>query len=172
MSPLVWIRRLMWVVPIALGVVFIAAGVYMISEGRSAKDEVRQALVAEKVATAEDAAIPNAPVNDAATAEAQADIIREHSLKTTGGKTYAELSREDPNRDVYLKGVTLRTALNLAVMGFKVSDLVVGMGAFMIVVGASNVVLLAPLLYWAREAATEAERPRERKSIPVPAPTT
>ena len=171
MSPLVWIRRLMWVVPIALGVVFIAAGVYMISEGRSAKDEVRQALAAEKVVTAEDAAIPSAPVNDAATAEAQSDIIREHSLKTTGGKTYAELSREDPNRDVYLKGVTLRTALNLAVMGFKVSDLVVGMGAFMIVVGASNVFLLAPFLFWASDAATEAARPRERTSIPVPAPT-
>ena len=171
MNPLVWVRRLMWMVPIALGVVFIAAGVYMISEGRSAKDEVRQALAAEKVVTAEDAAIPSAPVNDAATAEAQAGIIREHSLKTTGGKTYAELPREDPNRDVYLKGVTLRTALNLAVMGFKVSDLVVGMGAFMIVVGASNVFLLAPLLFWASDAATEAARLRERTSIPVPAPT-
>jgi hypothetical protein len=150
MSQIDLIRRFLWVLPVLLGLVFIASGGYMIAEGREAKEDVHQALIAEKVVTPEDATIPEALVHDVSTADAQADIIREHSLNTTEGMTYAELDREDPNRDVYLTGVTLRTALNLAVMGFKISDLVVGLGVFMIVVGASNALLLAPAMYWMR----------------------
>ncbi len=150
MAQLDFIRRFLWVLPVLLGLVFIASGGYMIAEGRDAKEAVHQALIAENVVTPEDATIPEALVHDVSTAEAQADIIREHSLSTTEGMTYAELDREDPNREVYLKGVTLRTALNLAVMGFKISDLVVGLGVFMIVVGASNALLLAPAMYWMR----------------------
>jgi hypothetical protein len=137
-------RHWFWLAPIALGIVFAAGGVYMISEGRSAKDEVRQALARENITTSEDARIPNVPVDDAETAEAEADVIEQHVLETTGGKRYAELARDDPNRPVVLNSVTLRSALNLAVMGFKVSDLVVGMGAFMIVMGVTNALFLAP----------------------------
>ncbi len=150
MTQITFIRRFLWVLPVLLGLVFMASGGYMIAEGRDAKEAVHQALIAENVVTPEDATIPEALVHDVSTAEAQADIIHEHSLNTSEGMTYAEMSRDDPNRDVYLKGVTLRTALNLAVMGFKISDLVVGLGVFMIVVGASNALLLAPAMYWSQ----------------------
>lgn len=166
------IRRFMWVAPLVLGFVFIASGAYMIMEGRDAKDEVRQALVAEQVLTAKDASIPETPVTSVATADSQADIIREHSLKITEGKTYSQLDREDPRRDTYLNGVTLRTALNLAVMGFKVSDLVIGLGAFIIAIGATNVLVFAPALYWLRQSETaretETERPPRRIQQPLP----
>jgi hypothetical protein len=49
--------------------------------------------------------------------------------------------------------VTLRTALNLAVMGFKVSDLVIGMGAFMLVIGGTFILALAPAVYYSAEVA-------------------
>jgi hypothetical protein len=51
----------------------------------------------------------------------------------------------------------LRTSLGVAVMGFKVSDLVVGMGVFMLVMGVVTVVFLAPAVYWAAEVAKEHE---------------
>src|SRR3972149_921838 len=151
MTPLAIIRRFMWLGAVVLGFVFIAAGAYMVSEGLSAKDQVHDTLVAERIVTAEDASIPNAAVNDAATAESQANVIKTHVMETTEGKTYSELDREDPLRATYLNSVSLRTALNLAGMGFKLWAGAAGTGAFIIVVGATNLRLTAPLLYWLRE---------------------
>jgi hypothetical protein len=62
---------------------------------------------------------------------------------------------ENPLRTTAQNSAFLRTSLGVAVMGFKVSDLVVGVGAFMIVIGATFVVFLAPAVYWAAEVANE-----------------
>ena len=147
------VRHWIWVAPLILGVVFVASGVYMMTEGQNAKNEVRDAIVAENIITAEDASIPNVQVNSAATAKAQADVIEEHTLGITGGLTYAELDRDDPLRETAFTAANLRTSLNLAVMGFKVSDLVIGMGAFMVVIGATFVVFMAPAIYYSAEVA-------------------
>ena len=45
------------------------------------------------------------------------------------------MERDDPNRDVYLKGLTLRNALNLAAVGFGVGDMAIGLGAVTVVLG-------------------------------------
>jgi hypothetical protein len=146
------------VAPVVLGVVFIASGIYMVSEGRNAKDEVRDAVIAENIVTPEDASLPNVQVKDAATAKAQAAVIEKHYLELTEGKTYAELDREDPNRETAFRAATLRTSLNLAVMGFKVSDLVIGMGFFMVAMGGTFILFLAPVVYYAAELANERSR--------------
>ena len=49
----------------------------------------------------------------------------------------------------------LRTSLGVAVMGFKVSDLVVGMGFFMVAVGGTFILFLAPAVYYAAELANK-----------------
>src|SRR3990172_3980243 len=67
-------RHWFWLAPLALGVVFIGAGLYMVAEGRSAHDEVRDAVARENIVTAEDSALPNERIDDAATAKAQADV--------------------------------------------------------------------------------------------------
>jgi hypothetical protein len=54
----------------------------------------------------------------------------------------------------------LRTSLGVAVMGFKVSDLVVGLGLFLLVIGAMSVLIMAPVTYWATVVAEEHERSR------------
>jgi hypothetical protein len=123
------------------GVGLVAAGLFMASEGRTAHNDVRDALSAERIVTPADSAIPNAPVTGAAEAKAQADIIWEHVLTLTGGKTYAELDREDPLRATYLQSVTLRTALMESYLAFKVADLVVGVGLIIALLGASQIVL-------------------------------
>jgi hypothetical protein len=145
-----FIERWAWIGAVAFGVALIVAGLYMVKEARDAHDEVRDALAAEKIVTAEDADIPLAPVDNAAAAKAQADIIQHHILETTGGKTYSEMARDDPNRPLYLQAVTLRTALMESYLAFKVADLVMGIGAIVALLGLSQVVLGAYLGYMRR----------------------
>jgi len=157
-------RQWFWMAPALLGIVFIAGGVYTIVQGRDANDEVRAAIVRENITTSEDASIPNEKVDDADTAKAQAEIIEKHVQEITGGKTYAELPRDDPNRPTVLNSVTLRTALNMAVMGFKISDLVTGLGVFMVVIGITHIVFLAPAVYWAAMVANQYAEGRSRSA--------
>ena len=109
-------------------------------------------------------------------AKAQSDAIEQHYLKITGGKTYSELDREDPNRETAFRAAALRTSLNLAVMGFKVSDLVVGMGAFMVVIGGVFIMILAQAVYYSAELANNyaeiikrQEKEKGQATPPVPA---
>jgi hypothetical protein len=134
-----------WVGAILFGFTLIGAGLFMVLEARAAHDDVRDALAAERIITAEDAEIPLAPVNGPAEAKAQADAIQAHVMATTEGKTYAELPRDDPRRATYLQAVTLRTALMESYLAFKVADLVLGVGIIVALLGASHVVLGAYL---------------------------
>ena len=188
-------RHWFWLAPLVLGIVFIGGGLYMIAEGRSAKDEVRDAIVRENITTSEDASIPNVRVVDAATAESEANVIQTHALEMADGQTYAELGRfmaadggytsdpekalkgsdgkpvPNPVRNTVLQSVSLRTALNLAVMGFKISDLVVGMGFFMVAIGGTFILFMAPAVYWAAEIANERAATREKTFRGTAAPT-
>jgi hypothetical protein len=146
------IERWAWVGAVVFGVVLTGAGLFMVKEARDAHDDVRNALAAEKIVTAQDADIPLAPVDSAAEAKAQADVIQHHILETTGGKTYSEMARDDPNRQLYLQAVTLRTALMESYLAFKVADLVLGIGAIVALLGLSQVVLGAYLGYMRRSS--------------------
>ena len=135
------IKRWAWVGAVAFGFVLVGSGLYMVREARIAHDDVRDSLAAERIITAEDAEIPLEPVNNAGEAKAQADVIQKHVLKTTEGKTYAELPRDDPRRATYLQAVTLRTALMESYLAFKVADLVLGVGLIVALLGLSHIVL-------------------------------
>jgi hypothetical protein len=126
--------------PIALmilGLVFVGAGIYTVNRGFDARDQVRNELIAQKITTPEDASIPNVKVTNAKTAIAMADIIEEHAMKSTGGKTYSELDRQDPNRQVAFNASALRTSLYTSAMAFNVADLVVGIGALLLALGVA-----------------------------------
>ena len=190
-------RHWFWITPVLLGIAFIGGGIYMISEGQTAKDEVRDALVRENITTSSDAAIPGVLVDNAETAEAQADVIEIHAREAAEGETYATVDRyiaEDgvsttsnqdealldpdgnpvanPVRQTLFQGAALRTSLNLAVMGFRISDLVIGLGVFMIAMGAITALFLAPAVYWAAEVAKEHEKAAEANRKTTPGATT
>ncbi|MDP6607250.1 MAG: hypothetical protein QF664_13495 [Dehalococcoidia bacterium] len=151
------IRRFLWIVPVIIGLVFVGAGTYTIGEGFEARDLVRAELANEQVTTSKEASIPSALVMDAATAEVQAATIKEHTYGRFG--PYSGMERDDPNRATYIKDLTLRNSLNMAVLGFKVSELVVGIGALVIGLGFVHMFLIAPVLFWTRpmdHVATEA----------------
>lgn len=134
--------RLAFVIALVASLGFVAAGGYTMFRGFDARDQVRAQLAAENITTPEDASIPNVPVNSAETAMAQADIIQVHTLEATGGKTYAEMDREDPLREVAFNGSALRTALMSAVLAFNTATLVIGIGAFIASIGALGLILL------------------------------
>lgn len=128
-------KTLPGLIALALSVVLVGAGVVMLVMGVDARNDVQTELEAENITTPDDATIPGAEVTTAATARAQAEIIQDHTLESTEGQTWADMDREDPNREFYLQAVTLRTSLMSAYMGFKVAELVIGLGALFLTLG-------------------------------------
>jgi hypothetical protein len=229
-------RHWVWIAPIVLGVAFIVGGGYMVIEGRSAHNDVRDTVVREDITVSADAPSNQGQVIDSAgAAQAQEDAILHHTLAATGGHLYAQLGSyalpsgnyallsgtymtaaggttqdvtqaakdasgnpvnmttdktlaakdasgnpvpgwtsdktqaakdsggspiANPLRTTALTSAELRTSLGVAVMGFKVSDLVLGLGAFLIFMGLMNVFILSPVTYWATVVATEHEKNR------------
>ena len=70
------------------------------------------------------------------------------------------MDREDPNRATYLKGVTLRNVLNMAVMGYGVADLATATGAIIMLIGFAAGAMGEPILYlaWGRVPAATTRR--------------
>lgn len=103
-------------------------------------------VVRENITTAEGSAIPGVLVRGPLTLKAQADIIRVHVLKATGGKTYAEMPQQIPKldenknplfdkdgkaltvpndaRNLWVTATTLTTALNLGIVTYAFSGLI------------------------------------------------
>ena len=123
------------IVALVMSVAMVVTGIVLLTQGLSAHNQVKDELAAENITTTEDSAIPGVPVDSAATAKAQADIIHHHALAATDGKTYAEMERDNPARATYLDSVTLRTSLMSAYMAFKLADLVTGLGALFLALG-------------------------------------
>ena len=130
-------KKLFPIALIVLGVIFAGAGVYTIYRGLDARDQVKSELVAQNIVTPEDARIPNVQVKDIPTARAMADIINEHALAATGGKTYSEMDRDDPARGTALNAANLRTSLYTSIMAFEISTLVMGLGLMILVMGVA-----------------------------------
>jgi hypothetical protein len=150
--------------PIALmllGLVFVAAGVYTASRGFDAKSTVKHELVAQNITTTPDASMPNVQVNSIASAQSMADIIDHHARDGAGGLTYSELGRfmaadgsvagtsdeaaalmgadgkpvANALRNTAFQASSLRTSLYASIMAFNIADLVVGLGAMILVLG-------------------------------------
>jgi len=144
----------MLIVTSALAVV---AGIAMVSGGLWGIAFTYENVAQEKITTPSDASIPGVPVLGPLTLKAQADIIREHTLKATGDKVYAEMPRQIPKlyengkpvldangqpvmvantaRDMWVTATTLTTALNLGIITYAFSGLILLMGLISIWTG-------------------------------------
>ena len=161
------LKRHLWVGALALGLLFIGLGTLFMVTGLDAKDMIRTALAEENITTSADAVEFGAPagvlVADAKTAEAQAEVIKMHSFDRYG--RYTDMDRDDPNRAAYIKGLTLRNSLNMAVMGFGVADLAIGIGAVIVLMGVGTLAFVAPVLYIA--IAKEEDAPTVEAGAPA-----
>ena len=120
----------------ALALVSIIIGAVMILAGAVTWGMVSTKLAAENITVAADAPMfAGAKVIGPIEAFVQADVINGHSLKATGGKTYAELDREDPLRATAMNGSFLRSSLFTSVIAFGVALFAIGVGVLAILLG-------------------------------------
>lgn len=120
-----------------------------------------QNISREKITTPTDASIPGVSLRGPLTLQSQVNIIRAHTLKTTNGKTFAEMPRQIPKvdatgkavldadgkpvmipntaRDIWITATTLMSALNLAILAYAFFGLLLFLG---LAFGWSGVVLL------------------------------
>ena len=124
--------RSIWV----LSILVIVAGAVFIVAGAVTWFVVRDQLSDEKIVVADDAAhFGGWDVNDPFTAYAQADVIEKHALESSGGKTYAELARDDPTRQTVMTASFLRSSLFTSVVAFGVAFMAAGLGVVLIGIG-------------------------------------
>jgi hypothetical protein len=121
-----------------LSILVIVAGGIFIVAGVVTWFVVRDQLADEKIVVSEDAErFGGWEVDGPFTAYAEADAIEKHALEASGGKTYAELDREDPTRETVMTASFLRSSLFTSVVAFGVAFMSAGLGLVLIAIGAA-----------------------------------
>lgn len=135
----------------------IVAGVVMVAGGLWGIIFTYKNVVRENITTSKESSIPGVLVSGPLTLKAQADIIRVHTLKATGGKTYSEMPSQIPKldqdknpildeigkavmipndaRNMWVTAMTLMTALNLGLITYAFSGIVLLFGIISIWTG-------------------------------------
>jgi len=135
----------------------IIAGLLLVGSGVWGIAFTYKNVAKENITTPDDASIPGVAVRGPFTIKAQADIIRVHTLRMTGGKTFAEMPRQIPKldaegkpivgedgkpamtantaRDIWITATTLITALNLGIIAYAFAGLTLLFGLIFIWTG-------------------------------------
>lgn len=117
-------------------IITIVIGALMIIAGIATWVNVSNTLSDQKITVASDAScMAGSTVSGPISAYCQADIINHHALEATGGKTYAELERDDPARTTAMTASFLQASLYTSVVAFGVALMAVGIGAVFILLG-------------------------------------
>ena len=135
-------------------IIVLIIGVVLIVAGGVTWYMVRDQLVAEKITVADDADfLAGDDVDGPFSAYAQADVINEHALEATNGKTYAELDREDPARQTAMSASFLRASLYTSVVAFGVAAMAVGLGIALILIALALMSVARATVHQAAHAA-------------------
>ncbi|WP_370526288.1 hypothetical protein [Cellulomonas sp. JH27-2] len=119
-----------------IGLLTIIFGIIFVVAGAVTWGAITTNLGAEKITVSDDAeAFQGQLVDTPWEAWVQADVIDKHATEIGGGKTYAELPQDDPNRDTVMTASFLRASLFTSVVAFGVALLVVGIGVVLLFLG-------------------------------------
>lgn len=118
-----------------ISIVVMVIGAVMVIAGAVTYAQVSSTLSNERIVVSEDACLGGSTVSGPFAAYCEAQIIETHALEATGGKTYAELDREDPLRQVAMNGSFLRASLFTSVVAFGVAAMAIGIGIVFILLG-------------------------------------
>lgn len=121
-----------------IGLLTMIAGIVLMLGGATTWFVVTDQLKAANITVAEDADyFAGKTVAGPLTALSQAAIIDKHALAAAGGKTYAELDREDPVRATAMNAAFLRSSLFTSVVSYGVAAFAAGMGLLSVTTGWS-----------------------------------
>ena len=122
-------RKLASITAVVVGIIMAIAGVVTWVV-------VSTTLSDQKITVADDAnCAAGDDVNGPIPAYCQADIIDQHTLDITGGLTYAELDREDPNRATAMDSAFLQASLFTSVVAFGVAAMAFVVGIVLALIG-------------------------------------
>jgi len=126
-----------------LGLVAVVVGAVFISQGIAKDNLLVKAMQQEKITLgiASDKLAEGEVIDSAEEAEIAGDTVREHrhGIAPTygdllGGKQY---DPTNPQQLTYAQALNLENYLYLAVLGFGVTQVVMGTGAFMVIMGVA-----------------------------------
>jgi hypothetical protein len=118
------------------GLLVVIAGAIMLIAGVVTWFTVKSQLSDQKITVSDDAAnFAGQPVDGPFTAYAQANVIAKHTMNITGGKTYAELDKDDPKRETAMTSSFLQASLFTSVVAFGVAFMATGLGIVIILIG-------------------------------------
>ena len=123
---------------IVLGIVAVAVGGVFVQLGFDRANLITQAMVDQKITYGGAGGEITGIIDTPQEAQVMADVLQEHSRELG---IYSELERDDPNRQQILNALTMTNSLQMAVMGYGLTDVVKGTGAFMILAGATFVLI-------------------------------
>jgi hypothetical protein len=119
-----------------LGLLVIIAGAILVVAGAVTYGVVSKTLSDQHITVSDDAAhFAGQQVTQPWQAYAQANVIGEHASKIAGGKTYAELPQDDPNRQTVMTASFLQASLFTSVVAFGVAAMAVGLGIVFVLIG-------------------------------------
>ena len=121
-----------------LGLLIIVAGAILAVAGVITYAIVSNTLSDQNITVSDDAAaFAGQHVSQPWQAYAQANIIGEHASEIAGGKTYAELPQDDPNRATVMDASFLQASLFTSVVAFGVAAMAAGVGIVLVLVGVA-----------------------------------
>ena len=144
--------KILSIVVIILGIVSIVIGAIFVWQGFAKNDLLVTDMRAEHITLGIDSSEISAGevIDSASEAQIAGDTVREH--RHTIAPTYGDLlggaqfDPTNPEQLTYAQALNLENYLYLAVLGFGVTQIAMGVGAFMIIVGialgAAGIVLL------------------------------
>ena len=120
----------------------IVVGIIMAVAGIVAWVVVSNTLAEQKIVVSDDAdCLAGDDVNGPFSAYCQAMVINKHTLGITGGKTYAELGSDDPNRSTAMTSAFLQASLFTSVVAFGVAAMGFVIGMVLVLIGLAIPIL-------------------------------
>lgn len=122
--------------PRVAAILTLVAGVILVVAGVLTWVTVQDQLADEQITVSSDSPRwAGQPVDGPLTAYQEAAMIEQHALEATGGKTYAQLDRDDPLRETAMTASFLRASLFTSVVAFGVAAMAVGLGIVLAIIG-------------------------------------
>jgi hypothetical protein len=121
-----------------LGLLVVIAGIILVAAGVATYVVVSNTLADQKITVSDDAdRFAGQDVTQPWQAYAQANVIGKHASEAAGGKTYAELPQDDPNRQTVMTASFLQASLFTSVVTFGVAAMAAGLGIVLILIGVA-----------------------------------